>query len=103
CTVLTEFPIRIEPERKAVTAAAPGTFATAFATVSDTGAKFLAVMMKSAPTLLSIWALADVVIDAAMTDIVVVNAMPIIKADAVAAVRRGLRSAFSRARRPVVR
>ena len=57
-------------------------------------------MMKSAPTLLSICALADVTIDAAMMHIVVVSAMPIISADAVAAVRRGLRRAFSRASRP---
>ena len=85
-----------------MTAAAPGTAAIDFATLSDTGEKFFAVMMKSAPTLLSIWALADVVIDAAITDIVVVSAMPIINADAVAAVRRGFRSAFSRASLPVV-
>src|SRR3954451_8995836 len=102
CTVLTELPIRIDPERNDVTADAPGTAATALATLSDTGEKFFAVMMKSAPTLLSIWALAEVVIDAAITDIVVVRAMPIINADGVAAVRRGFRSAFSLPGLPVV-
>ena len=57
--------------------------------------------MKSAPTLRSMIALALLTSDAASTPPAATSASPIIRADAVAAVRRGLRRAFSRASRPI--
>ena len=65
------------------------------------GRKFFVVTMKSAPTLRSMVALALLVIERAEDTAGRTSASPTIRAEAVAAVRRGLRRAFSRESRPV--
>ena len=64
--------------------------------------KVFVITMKSAPTLRSIVALALLVTEEPRTPPAATSASPTMRADAVAAVRRGLRRAFSRESRPVV-
>ena len=80
----------------------PSTLPIASATVPGIGAKVFVITMKSAPTLRSIVALALLVTEEPRTPPAATSASPTMSADAVAAVRRGLRRAFSRESRPVV-
>ena len=80
----------------------PGTAATVWATSSPKGRCVWLVTRKSAPTTLSMTSVIDDFADVAKMVSADTSARPIMSAEAVAAVRRGWRSAFCTASDPTV-
>ncbi len=87
-------------KRIGTAAATPSTFATRCAAMSENPANPSVFTTKSARSPLAVSRATDARADAPNVAVSPTNASPITRADAVTAVRRGLRIAFSRANAP---